>query len=225
MAKFCPNCGKELEENADLCLNCGKLVKNKSEEKVKAKKIPGWAIALIVCGCLIPIILFIVAIVFIFLSYEPTPLGGGIGDTLSGSGLALTLDDAIIYDYIGEDENLLDIPAPGKEYLVFFLKIKNIDYEERDIDNYDFYGSIDGDIIQKPVVLMNEVNNLKPFFGTIPKSMTMKGYVAFEIDTTWDSFNLYYEDDDYDEKMFFQVTNPHTDEPDDENAIDNNSNI
>ncbi len=27
MAKFCENCGKELNENQDICLNCGKAVK------------------------------------------------------------------------------------------------------------------------------------------------------------------------------------------------------
>jgi len=26
MAKFCPNCGKELNEGADICLNCGKQI-------------------------------------------------------------------------------------------------------------------------------------------------------------------------------------------------------
>lgn len=28
MAKFCSNCGKEVNENADVCLNCGVLVNN-----------------------------------------------------------------------------------------------------------------------------------------------------------------------------------------------------
>jgi len=28
MAKFCTNCGKELQENQDVCLNCGKVTNN-----------------------------------------------------------------------------------------------------------------------------------------------------------------------------------------------------
>ncbi len=28
MAKFCPNCGKEVNENADVCLGCGVALKN-----------------------------------------------------------------------------------------------------------------------------------------------------------------------------------------------------
>ncbi len=27
MAKFCPNCGNEIKDGADICLNCGKAVK------------------------------------------------------------------------------------------------------------------------------------------------------------------------------------------------------
>lgn len=32
MAKFCSNCGKELNEGADICLNCGKIVNEKINE-------------------------------------------------------------------------------------------------------------------------------------------------------------------------------------------------
>ena len=28
MARFCPNCGKEVNENADVCLGCGVALKN-----------------------------------------------------------------------------------------------------------------------------------------------------------------------------------------------------
>ena len=38
MAKFCSNCGKELNEQADICLNCGKIVNenfNQNQEPVK----------------------------------------------------------------------------------------------------------------------------------------------------------------------------------------------
>ena len=39
MEKFCSNCGKELKENADICVNCGVLI-NKNY-KAKKVKIPG----------------------------------------------------------------------------------------------------------------------------------------------------------------------------------------
>ena len=39
MAKFCSNCGKELQENQDVCLNCGVSIKknNQSNNNPNAK--------------------------------------------------------------------------------------------------------------------------------------------------------------------------------------------
>lgn len=40
--KFCPNCGKELNENADVCLHCGKVVgKNISMDNRKSRLVAG----------------------------------------------------------------------------------------------------------------------------------------------------------------------------------------
>lgn len=38
MAKFCPNCGKELTENSDYCMGCGKLLNNNSPKQKKGKR-------------------------------------------------------------------------------------------------------------------------------------------------------------------------------------------
>lgn len=35
MAKFCANCGNELDENADLCLKCGALVSKKETKSTQ----------------------------------------------------------------------------------------------------------------------------------------------------------------------------------------------
>lgn len=35
MAKFCANCGNELDENADLCLKCGALVSKKETKNAQ----------------------------------------------------------------------------------------------------------------------------------------------------------------------------------------------
>ena len=39
MGRFCSNCGKELKENADICLNCGVFVNQNS--KLNKVKVPG----------------------------------------------------------------------------------------------------------------------------------------------------------------------------------------
>ena len=35
--KFCPNCGNEVKEGADICLSCGKIL----NQKYNSNKIPG----------------------------------------------------------------------------------------------------------------------------------------------------------------------------------------
>ncbi len=35
MAKFCSNCGKEVDDNADVCLSCGKKIKTNNNGKSK----------------------------------------------------------------------------------------------------------------------------------------------------------------------------------------------
>lgn len=76
MAKFCTNCGKELDENASVCLNCGKVLGGNSNTNTnnvnninnnlnnggvqKKKGLPTWAIVLIVVGCVILIPLMVI---------------------------------------------------------------------------------------------------------------------------------------------------------------------
>ena len=38
MAKFCTNCGKELQENQDVCLNCGVNVKKNISNNLSGAK-------------------------------------------------------------------------------------------------------------------------------------------------------------------------------------------
>lgn len=37
MAKFCPNCGNEIKDGADICLNCGKAVKKEGASNPEGK--------------------------------------------------------------------------------------------------------------------------------------------------------------------------------------------
>ena len=58
MGKFCSNCGKELKENADICLNCGVLI-NK-DNKVTKVKTPG--LGLSIAGMVLGILSILIAI-------------------------------------------------------------------------------------------------------------------------------------------------------------------
>ena len=50
MAKFCPNCGKEMQEGADVCVDCGKIANNTTPKnnQEKKKKMPTWLIVVLV---------------------------------------------------------------------------------------------------------------------------------------------------------------------------------
>ena len=58
MGKFCSNCGKELKENADICLNCGVLI-NK-DNKVTKVKTPG--LGLSIAGMVLGILSILITI-------------------------------------------------------------------------------------------------------------------------------------------------------------------
>lgn len=214
MARFCANCGKELDENAAVCLNCGIIVEsvqnnlNKNKIKTEKKKgLPTWAIILIVLGfvLLIPLIFIILIGVFAYNIVNSTMntfddyieetviQEGTIGDTLTTDEFNITLHEALIYSNIGTDENNLDIPDEGKEYLVFFFEVENISNVNKYISKYDFTGYVDSYEVELAYV-SNSIDSIKELDANLPANRKTKGYVAFEVDTTWKDFEIHYED-------------------------------
>lgn len=51
MAKFCENCGKEINENQDICLGCGKAVKKENNQVVGQKSKVAAALLAFFLGC------------------------------------------------------------------------------------------------------------------------------------------------------------------------------
>ncbi len=221
MAKFCTNCGKELEENAAMCVNCGKLVDNgnKKDDKKKKKGLPTWAIVLIVVGSviLLPLILIIVISIVgynIFSDMDTKDhidnnkiLAGTIGDTLKSDDFKITLTDAIMYSSI-EGSYYTDMPADGKEYLVFFFNIENISDESEYISTYNFDGYVDDNAVSVKY-LMNDINGIESLGLDLSPGKKASGYVAFEIDTTWKDFEIQFSDSSWDDEdtLIFSVIN------------------
>lgn len=216
MAKFCSNCGKELDEKADICLNCGVLInkevnRNNSSNVNNGKKkgLPTWAIVLIIVGSiiLIPIIILILISIFVFNvvreegsdyiedardyfneyveDYDITA-DGTIGDTLEIDGIKITLNSAIKYESIGSN-----IPKEGNEYLVFFFNVENASSGDKYITYLNFSGLVDNEMII-PKYFFNEIEGISNLNKELEYGETTTGYVAFEINKDWDSFDLNY---------------------------------
>lgn len=223
MAKFCTNCGKQLDENAALCLNCGVLVgnnTNNTSKNEKKKGLPTWVIVLIIVGgvLLIPVIFIILIGVFTYNIVDSTMnnlneyieetrvQNGKVGDTLSTDEFKITLNNLLIYSSIGNDENNLDIPSEGKEYLVFFFGVENISDDNEYISDYDFTGYVNGYEV-KLAYLYNDIDGIKELEANLPPNKKTKGYVAFEVDTSWQEFKIHYKDWFGEEELVFTVVN------------------
>lgn len=224
MAKYCYNCGNELDEKAVLCVKCGTMVngsnKNGKDNNKSKKGLPVWAIVLIVLGCvvLIPIILIVIGLIWGINYLEKNDIDisdyiddvitkrGTIGDSLSDYKTRIVLTDALIYSDINGNV-LLD----GKEYLVFFFEVENLDDESSYVSGYSFDGYVDGEKVSF-TSLEGEINGFMPLSGSLePYGMT-RGYVAYEVDTDWNDFSIHYKNDvlDYD-SIIFDVTNSNED--------------
>lgn len=216
MAKFCSNCGKELNENAALCLNCGVLVDNSSQSNNKSKKnkkgLPTWAIVLIVIVCTVVLPLLAVAGIAVMAFSEFDIFGetvyqnGTIGDTLSTDTYRITLKDALIYNSIGDEEDYLDVPEKDKEYLVFFFIIENISNEGEYISSYDFNGYVDGYAIST-AYLYNNVDGYEELSADLAPGTKAKGFIAYEVDTNWQEFDMHFNDWLGETELVFGVVN------------------
>lgn len=236
MAKFCTNCGNQLEENASMCLNCGYMIggvsnptsnNSNNNSNVKKKGLPTWAIVLIVVGCvmLVPLIIFIAFLVFTFRTtsniiddvkdhvdnvMESREIIGTIDDTLENDDFRITLNDALMYSSIS-DGTFTNTPSEGKEYLVFFFDVENLSDKSIYLSNYSFDGYVDGYSVNSKT-LFGDIDGYSDMSTNIAPGKKVKGYVAYEIDTTWKNFEISYREfdldlEDTDDTFIFKVIN------------------
>lgn len=233
MAKYCANCGKELDENADICLGCGVLV-NKENKKtmnnvnsggnVKKKGLPVWAIVLIIVGCVILLPILIVTLLGIFVFNNIKEESGEYIDkakdylndyiedysvTEEGTiGDTLEIDGIkfTLKSSVKYDSIGNNIPKEGNEYLVFFFDIENTSSKGKLITYLNFNGLLD-DKRMFPVFLFNEIDGVSNLNKELEYGETTTGYVAFEINKNWNNFDLNYRKLMDDEAITFYVVN------------------
>ena len=217
MAKFCTNCGKELPENAAICVNCGNMIGNNDNNKKEKKKgLPTWAIVLIVFGCvvLIPIIIFAIfaAVGYKYIKdndinikdyIEKSMISyGTIGDTLTDYDTRITLTNALIYSNIGGVNADIE-----KEYLVFFFEVENVSDDSLYISNHNFNGFFDQKEVAS-IISSVEIEGYKPLGEVLSEGDITKGYVAYEIDSDWNNFSIHFRRNSFDyDSIIFDVYN------------------
>lgn len=236
MAKFCPNCGNEMIDEAAMCVKCGTVVEgnntNKNNESnpvtngEKKKGLPAWAIVLIVLGSIGLLVILVIA-VFAIIGINAlkkvdvdevknkienyieentdSTLYGTIGDTLTDDEFKITLTGAYMYDSIG-DGSLVDTPADGKEYLLFFFDVENISNEDEFISYYDFDGYVDN-VSCDTIIIFNDVDGTKNLSVNLASGKKAQGFVAFEVNKDWKDFEIRYKQIFSDKSLIFKVTN------------------
>lgn len=234
MVKFCFNCGKELKENADICLNCGVAINNGSNTIInssnnKKKGMPGWGIALIILACLVPFIIFGMLIALSFFAVDDSvdlvreknnDFGeryikryknkydvvneGSIGDSLNYKGLRFTLNKVNRYDSIGTNVT----EDYDEEYVVFFFDIENTSDELKSISlmNFNVIGEYDEETPEVINDMIDDVSKID-IWESINAYEKISGYVAFKIDKDMIDFNIIYSDILDDSAIIFNVTN------------------
>lgn len=197
----------------------------------KKKGLPTWAIVLIVVGCVVLVPLIILAVGYMgYKSFENVDMDeinddfndyidenngkysafGTIGDTLTGEDIKLTLNGAYMYDSIG-DGYLIDTPDEGKEYLLFFFDVENISDDNRYISYYNFNGYAD-DVEISTTIIFNDVDGSKNLSSDLAPGKKAKGFVAFEVDKTWEEFEIHYKENLWEKNtLIFKVTNSNED--------------
>lgn len=224
MSKFCPNCGKEIEEKSAICLNCGVLLNNNNNSNKnnnnnkKSKGMPTWALVLIIVGTVIvlPIICITIIAVSTFSFFTSTDIieeileetdiqTGTEGDILITEDFKIKLTDAKTYDTIEKDKENKESAKEGKEYLVLFLDIENISDETNYIYSSDFNGYIESySVTEKNID--TDIEGIEPLNANLLPGTKTKGYIVYEVDKNWTEFELCYEDW-YEKKIIFTVVN------------------
>ena len=223
--KFCPNCGKKLEENADVCLNCGKFLNNNNNNKEikKNSKIGIFGILVIILSCIIGFTIMMFALIVLLLEeddfyyddYPDTSVhdiienSGSIGDTLYYNNLEISLNSVNVYDYL-DVNNEKKIPRNGNQYVVLNLTVRNDSEFDYNLDISNFTGYYNGDEINK--IHIEGVNDNRILNGSIIGNKSMKGNIIFEIKKDWSYFELYYhEKNDLDRVIFKIISSTYND--------------
>ena len=162
MAKFCSNCGKEIDNNSTVCLNCGVLQGNNTSNKQNNKKkkgLPIWAIVLIVVGSilLLPLLIFLLGILFTVNIYTQSSSTQTVQEELKQ-----TLSVEVTFN-----------PE---------FKCENVDYDKLEIKITGDNEKVKKVYLVKGIVDLNDIDNLKNGINTIETDLKAYDINGNEVD-------------------------------------------
>ena len=87
-----------------------------------------------------------------------------------------------------------DEPANGKLYLVLFFEVENVSLEDSYFNSMNVEAYEDGYGTDLTGYLWNDPEGWDLLTGDVASGKKLKGYYAFEVDSDWREFELYYKE-------------------------------
>lgn len=198
---YCSNCGKKIDEHADICLKCGKFVGNNQSNNnsviiKKNKSVGPIGIVIIVLFSVLYLFFVFLFLVVLFedleynyddIQYKDEYKFGHVGDTLYYNDLAITLNKVNFYDELVVNDGV-KYPNDGNEYLVAIFEIKNYSGSYDNMYNFECYKY--GEYYRR--LFLDGNDGFEIISGMEDGIYYIEMKVVFEIEKDIDDFNIRY---------------------------------
>lgn len=124
-------------------------------------------------------------------SREPETVALVMNQTNGNEKISITMTGLCQYDSL-ESDAYTDTPADGNVYLVMFLQIDNHDNGDDYFNPENMSASVDSKSVSH-VGLFNQPESYDPVFDHVSKDEHLTGYVAWEVPSGWQSFDMEYD--------------------------------
>lgn len=122
---------------------------------------------------------------------EPETVSLIMSQTNGNEKVSITMTGLCQYDYL-ESNAYTDTPADGDVYLVMFLEIANHDNGDDYINPENMSATVDGEKVSQ-LGLFNQPESYTPIFDHINSGEQLTGYIAWEVPSDWQSFDMEYD--------------------------------
>lgn len=97
------------------------------------------------------------------------------------------------YDEIAESEYYTNKPENGKKYLVLFFDVENVSSKNQFVNSF-YFKAYEDDYSISESYIMGDIDGYSMFSGEIAPGKKTKGYLSYEVDPGWKSFEVKYQE-------------------------------